>query len=178
VREEESTVADAHPIAPESPFALLGDEETRAWYAYMKVQLRLRYEMNHQLREEHGLSLADYDVLVALVSDEQGVLAMADLAIRIGWERSRTSHHVRRLSERGLVAARTAETDRRVTEVSLTPEGRTALAAASPGHVAFVREVFLDALDDAQTRALADAFERIYDRLIAHGTLPRPADHP
>ena len=39
-------------VAPESPFALLSDSEIRAWYAYLKVQLRLRYEMNRQLR--HG----------------------------------------------------------------------------------------------------------------------------
>lgn len=41
-----------------------------------------------------------------------------------------------------------------------------------------MRSVFLDALSDAQTRQLAGAFEGIYDRLVEHGTLPRPADHP
>ncbi|SNQ49508.1 MarR family transcriptional regulator [Frankia canadensis] len=167
-----------HEIAPESPFALLSDDETRAWYAYMKVHLRLRYEMNRQLRAEHGLSLADFDVLVALISDEHATLSVSDLAIRIGWERSRVSHHIRRMADRGLVENTVSETDKRVTVVSLTSAGRGTLAAASSSHVELVRTMFLEPLDSRRTRQLAELFEQIYDNLIAHGTLPRPADHP
>ena len=165
-------------VAPESPFALLGDAETRAWYAYMKVQLRLRYEMNRQLRADHGLSLADYDVLVALISDAGGTLSMSGLATRIGWERSRVSHQVRRMADRGLVASGAGTGDRRITEVSLTDAGRAALAAASPSHVELMRTVFLDALDETRAGQLAESLELVYERLIEHGSLPRPADHP
>ena len=167
-----------YELAPESPFALLSPDETRLWYAYMKVQLRLRYEMNRQLRADHGLSLADYDLLVALVSDEDGALTMSSLATRVGWERSRVSHQTRRMTERGLVSVGTSETDRRATVVTLTEEGRATLAAVAPGHIDLVRTMFLDALDDSQKSYLAESFEGIFDRLIEHGTLPRPADHP
>ncbi|MFL6118345.1 MarR family winged helix-turn-helix transcriptional regulator [Actinophytocola sp.] len=167
-----------YEIASESPFALLSDDETRAWYAYMKVNLRLRYEMNRQLRADHGLSLADFDVLVALISDEQTTLSVSDLAIRIGWERSRVSHQVRRMADRALVETTVSEADKRVTVVSLTPAGRDTLAAASRSHVALVRRMFLDTLDSRSARQIALLFEQIYDNLITHGTLPRPADHP
>ena len=167
-----------HQIAPESPFALLSDDETRAWYAYMKVQLRLQYEMNRQLRVEHGLSLADFDILVALISDENATLTMSGLATRIGWERSRVSHQVRRMTERGLLAVTTGAAARRATAVSLTDAGRTALAEASPGHIAMVRKVFLGALDPPRLRELSASLEQIYEALIEHGTLPRPVDHP
>ena len=103
---------------------------------------------------------------------------MSALATRIGWERSRASHHVRRMSERGLVILRTSTTDRRSTDVSLADLGRTTLGRASPGHAALVRTMFFGALDDRRTAALAESFELIYEELIRHGTLPRPADHP
>jgi DNA-binding MarR family transcriptional regulator len=167
-----------HQIAPESPFALLSDEELRAWYAYMKVTLRLQYEMNRQLRAEHGLSLADFDILVALISDGNATLTMSGLATRVGWERSRVSHQVRRMAGRGLLTADTGAPDRRATAVSLTDAGRTALAAASPSHIAMVRKVFLGALDAPRLRDLAASLEDIYEELIEHGTLPRPVDHP
>ncbi len=165
-------------VPPESPFALLDGDETRAWYAYMKVQLRLRYEMNRQLRDEGGVSLADYDVLVALTSAQEATMTVSDIAIRIGAERSRVSHQVRRLTEDGLITTAPSADDRRTTHVTLSPAGRELLLRASPGHIGFVREVFLDAIDPGQRAAIAKAFESIYERLIERGTLPRPADHP
>lgn len=167
-----------HDIPPESPYALLSDEEVRVWYAFMKVQLRMRYEMNRQLRDDGGISLAHYDVLVALTSEESATMTISDLAIRIGAERSRVSHQVQRMAREGLVVLEPSPTDRRATNVTMTDEGRGALARASPGHIDLVRSVFFDALSPRQRSRLADAFESIYELLIEHGTLPRPADHP
>ena len=44
---------------------LEGDQQ-RAWLAYIRVQLRLAYEMNRQLLSDSDMSLPDYDVLTAL----------------------------------------------------------------------------------------------------------------
>jgi DNA-binding MarR family transcriptional regulator len=169
---------EGYEVAPESPFALMSPVEARAWFAYMKVHLRIRYEMNRQLRADNDLSLADYDVLVALISEPTVTMSMTALAIRIGWERSRASHQAKRMADRGLVALGTSETDRRSTTVALTTAGRAALAAASPGHADFVRNDVLGVLDHDELAGFATALERIYDRLIERGTLPRPADHP
>ncbi|MGU7870854.1 hypothetical protein, partial [Escherichia coli] len=78
----------------------------------------------------------------------------------------------------GLIELASNASDRRATDVTLTPAGRELLRRASPGHIAFVRKVFFDALDGESSAALSEAFERVYELLIAHGTLPRPADHP
>ncbi|MDQ1508778.1 MAG: hypothetical protein QOG50_622, partial [Actinomycetota bacterium] len=40
----------------------LDAEQQRAWLAYMRVNLELTYEMNHQLLAESELSLSDYHV--------------------------------------------------------------------------------------------------------------------
>jgi len=68
------------------------------------------------------------------------------LAAQIGWERSRVSHHVRRMAKRELVRCSLSANDRRVTEVSLTQHGRKVLEAAALGHVELVRRLFFDGL--------------------------------
>ena len=78
----------------------LDEDQQRAWLAYIRVQLRLAYEMNRQLLADSGLSLPDYDVLTALSVADGGRMPITVLAAQIGWERSRVSHHVRRMSAR------------------------------------------------------------------------------
>src|SRR6201998_4731056 len=112
----------------------LEQDEQRAWLAYVRVQLRLAYEMNRQLLFDSGLSLADYDVLTGLSVADGGRMPITVLAAQIGWERSRVSHHVRRRSARGLVTCGPSATDGRVTEVALTDRGWQAQQAAAPGH--------------------------------------------
>jgi DNA-binding MarR family transcriptional regulator len=168
----------ASAVPPESPFALLSDDERRTWFAYMKLQLRLRYEMNRQLQADSGISLADYDVLVALTSEQGGQMTMSALATRIGWERSRTSHHAKRMGARGLLDLSPAPDDRRMTRVSLTAEGWATLRTATPGHVDLVRSMFFSGLDPSALAGLSESLERAYETVIEHGTLPRPEDHP
>src|SRR6266481_7458016 len=108
---------------PGSAFEKLTPGQQRAWLAYMRVQLRLTYEMNRQLQADSSLSLPDYDVLNALRYATGGRMRITALAARIGWERSRLSHHVRRLQNRGLVERRPAPADHRSTEITLTDQG-------------------------------------------------------
>ena len=124
----------------------LDGDQQRAWLAYIRVQLRLAYEMNRQLLTDSGMSLPDYDVLTALNVADQGRMQITVLAAQIGWERSRVSHHVRRMSARGLVTCGLSAADRRVTEVTLTARGRSALEEAAPAHVDLVRRLFFEGL--------------------------------
>src|ERR1700757_1334623 len=102
--------------------------------------------MSRQLLAEGGMSLPDYDVLTALSVVGEGRMQITVLAAQIGWERSRVSHHVRRMSARGLVTCDLSAVDRRVTEVSLTDRGRQALEQAAPAHVDLVRRLFFGGL--------------------------------
>src|SRR5712675_223159 len=92
----------------ESAFDRLTPAQQRAWLAFIRIRLRLTYEMNRQLQIDTNLSLSDYDVLNALRYEPEGRTQITALAIRIGWERSRLSHHLRRLQTRELVELRTA----------------------------------------------------------------------
>ena len=156
----------------------LDGEQQRAWLAYIRVQLRLAYEMNRQLLADSGMSLPDYDVLTALSVADAGRMPITVLAAQIGWERSRVSHHVRRMSVRGLVACNLSAADRRVTEVTLTDRGRQALREAAPGHVDLVRRLFFGGLPPGLVGPLTEALESVYANIIKQGSLPPPVDWP
>ena len=166
---------DDRPVpAPEGGW-LDGDQQ-RAWLAYIRVHLRLSYEMNRQLQADSALSLPDYDVMAALSVAEAGRMPITVLAAQIGWERSRVSHHVRRMAARDLVACGLSAADKRVTEVSMTEHGRRVLQDAAPGHVDLVRRLFFAGLSPDLLRPLSDALESIYANIIERGTLPPPVD--
>jgi DNA-binding MarR family transcriptional regulator len=156
----------------------LSRNQLRVWLAFMGVQQRLGYEMNRQLQADSELSLADYDVLNALsgVPDER--MQVGPLAAQIGWERSRLSHHAKRMQSRGLVQCDLAASDRRATEIRLTPGGRRAIVEAAPGHVDLVRHLFFGGLPKELLAPLGQALEAIHDHVVEHGTLPAPAPEP
>jgi len=135
----------------------------------------MTYEMNRQLQSDSNLSLSDYHVLNALRYAPGGRMRITALAARIGWERSRLSHHARRLENRGLVECRLAPSDRRATEMTLTDPGWDQITSASRGHIDLVRQLFFDGLPDELLDPLAAGLESAYDNIIARGTLPAPA---
>jgi DNA-binding MarR family transcriptional regulator len=159
---------------PRPPSGWLDAEEQRAWLAYIRVQLRLTYEMNRQLQADSGLSLADYDVLTALSASTGGRMQITSLAAQIGWERSRLSHHVRRMARRDLVDCLSSSSDRRVTEVTLSAAGTEAIASAAPGHVELVKRLFFGGVPRSLLGPLAEALEGAYREISTQGTLPPP----
>ena len=161
---------------PDPAFKTLTREQQRAWLAYMRVQLRLTYEMNRELQADSNLSLPDYDVLNALRYAPGGRMRITALAAQIGWERSRLSHHVRRLENRELIESRQAPADRRATELTLTDRGWDEITRASGGHIELVRRLFFDGLPDELLEPLTVGLERVYDNIIQRGTLPAPID--
>src|SRR5690242_790785 len=161
---------------PGAAFETLTPDQQRAWLAYMRVQLRLTYEMNRELQADSNLSLPDYDVLNALRYAPGGRMRITALAARIGWERSRLSHHVRRLQKRALVETRSAPSDRRATEITLTDRGWDEITRASSGHIDLVRRLFFEGLPDELLEPLTLALESVYENVLDRGTLPTSAE--
>jgi DNA-binding MarR family transcriptional regulator len=154
--------------------AWLTATQQRTWLHYMQVYHRLEYEMNRQLQAECGISLADYTVMNALSMEPRRRLQSSRLATRIGWERSRLSHQLRRMETRHLVERIASESDGRATDAKLTPQGWRLLQSAAPKHVAWVRTLFFSDLDDADADRLADLLGDVYETILRKGTLPRP----
>jgi DNA-binding MarR family transcriptional regulator len=145
----------------------LSADEQRVWRNYLAMTARLQSAMSRQLQADCGLSLADYDVLVAL--DEQAGCRIAELGERLGWEQSRLSHQLSRMRARGLVERRGAADDRRAATVDLTDGGRAALTSAAPGHAELVRATVFEGTSAAQLRALDGWTSQVLTRL---GTSP------
>ena len=83
----------------------------------------MNYEMRRQLHAGSGLSLSNYHTLVALSNAPHARMRVFDLATQIGRERSRVSHHLRRMWERCLIERQPSPDDGRATEAWLTAFG-------------------------------------------------------
>ena len=150
----------------------LSPAQQRAWVAYMRVQLRMNYEINSQLQRDSDLSLADYHVLNALSMARDHTLQVSDLAAIIGWERSRLSHHLRRLTERGLTKRVPSADDGRATDAVLTKKGMKAMVVAAPGRAALVKKLFFEPLPDELVSPFTAALEHIQASLNLNASLP------
>jgi len=149
----------------------LDERELRAWRALQFMQMRLNAALARQLATESSLSYQDYLILVALTESDGGRLRLFELGQIVGWEKSRLSHQVARMAERGLVGKEKCDLDRRGAYVVVTPAGRKAIEAAAPGHVAAVRRLFIDQLTPDQLDDLGDACEKVLAGLDAEGSV-------
>lgn len=139
----------------------LNEREERAWRALQFMQMRLEAEFAHQLTAESGLSYPDYLVLVALTDHAEGRLRLFELGRTLAWEKSRLSHHVARMAERGLVRKERCDVDRRGAFVVITKKGSEEMETAAPGHVRTVRRLFIDRLTPEELDVIATAAEKV-----------------
>lgn len=139
----------------------LDDEEQRAWRALLDATRRLFDAIDAQLQRDAGIPHAYYEILVRLSEAPDRSLRMRDLAAASLSSRSRLSHAVARLEERGWVRRMNCPTDRRGQVAQLTDAGFAALAAAAPGHVERVRSALIDPLAPQQIRQLREISEAV-----------------
>ncbi|MGH3177156.1 MAG: MarR family winged helix-turn-helix transcriptional regulator [Streptosporangiaceae bacterium] len=145
----------------------LTEEEQGAWRGLLRMTSQLNARMNRQLQEECGISLADYDVLVALSEASEGRLRVFEVADALAWEQSRVSHQLARMQRRGLITREGCSTDARGAFAVLTEAGRAAIERAAPAHVEQVRQLVFDELSHEQVSALTEITTRVLDRLAA-----------
>jgi DNA-binding MarR family transcriptional regulator len=125
-------------------------DELRIWRGFTETAQALNTRLSSRLHEESGLSPGDYVVLLALSEAEGRRMRSSELADAVDWERSRLSHHIRRMEGRGLIRRDDCAVDYRGAEVVLTDQGAHAFRSASVPHLRAVRELFIDALTPEQ----------------------------
>jgi DNA-binding MarR family transcriptional regulator len=178
-------MAETRPGAPsgaEQPHGdtrWLSETEQRAWRGLMRMYAMLTGTENRRLSSEAGLSVHDYGILVLLSESPGGSVRPVEIARELGLEKSRLSHQLARLTARGLVDRQRCPTDRRGWFVGVTPEGRRLLEAAAPGHVAAVREAFIDRLTPEQLHTLVEITDAVLSGCPASGPAPEEEEgHP
>lgn len=143
----------------------LDEREDRAWRGYLRMRALLDLLIYRDLARDTGLSDADYTVLTALSEAPGHRMRLMELADRVLWSKSRLSHQLSRMADRGLVQRAEHAEGSRATDAVLTAEGLRVIVAAAPQHVASVRRRFLDLLTDDQIAALGDATENVVQHL-------------
>ena len=144
-----------------SPTRWLTAEEQRCWRLLLSACQSLFGSVDAQLLRDAGLPHGYYEVLVHLSEAPGRALRMSQLAAASTFSKSRLSHAVARLEERGWVVRRDCPTDRRGQIAELTDAGYAVLAAAAPGHVEQVRKSLIDALTPEQIAQLSQISEAI-----------------
>ena len=99
-----------------------------------------------------GLSGPEFGVLSRLAAFGQGEMRQQELAIVMGWEKSRLSHQLSRMEKRKLVERRAG--DERATVVTLTRTGREKLESALPVRAESVRRNLLSRLSAEQIETI------------------------
>ena len=143
----------------------LSAEEQRAWRAYIESSKVLADALDRQLQRDADMPHAYYEILVRLSEADGRSLRMSELADRTLSSRSRLSHAVARLEERGWVVREDCPSDRRGQMARLTDLGFSTLAAAAPGHVAAVRQSVIDVLSAEQLAQLTAIGEAIVGQI-------------
>ena len=148
----------------------LTDDQQRVWRDWLRLNALLPAALHRELQADSDLSLQDFDVLVALTDTPEERLRVSELADALHWERSRLSHHVRRMERRGLVAARRAASTTAGAPTSCCPPraGRRS-TARRPRTCETVRELFVDALTAEELATLARITGKVLARLADRG---------
>jgi DNA-binding MarR family transcriptional regulator len=146
----------------------LTEEEMRAWQALLHAHHQVIRKLDGELREEHGLPLAAYDVLVRLARASDRALRMSDLAERVLLSPSGLTRLVDRLVAKGLVERRADPDDGRVALASLTEAGRLEVRRAARTHLRGIREHFTGRLSESQLRSVASSLETVTGPHVPH----------
>jgi DNA-binding MarR family transcriptional regulator len=142
--------ASAKSTAPE----YLRDDEIAAWQGLLHVSGRVLRELDAALRDAHGITVGEFDVLITLVNAPRMRSRMTELADRVSLSAAGLSHMITRLEREKLVAREVDADDRRGFHAVLTRRGLERLNAARPSHNAVIRRAFLDRITAKDRRAL------------------------
>jgi DNA-binding MarR family transcriptional regulator len=134
--------------------------QIEAYRLFLKLH-RLFQELNREEFRPYDLSTPQYAILFH--ASEAGV-PLSTICHEILADNSNLTRMVDRLEARGLVRRAPDSSDRRVTLVQLTPEGKALIDVLRPRHLAYV-EQRMSALGPEQIAAMHAAMKALYESL-------------
>ncbi|MBL0887485.1 MarR family winged helix-turn-helix transcriptional regulator [Myceligenerans indicum] len=132
-----------------------------AWRAFLAGNARFFEALGAAHDAELDLNIGEYTLLVQLSEQPDRTQRMSALADGLVLSRSRLTHTVTRMEQRGLVSRCAADGDRRGVNCRMTDLGYEALVAAAPGHVRAVRRLLVDVLDPEELEALGRIMSKV-----------------
>ena len=152
----------------------LTDEEAALFDAFYVMRRGFDRALDAQLQRDHGVSISELEVLMALVRAPGRRLRVRELVTSTGWEKSRISHQVSRLEARGFVDRQACAEDRRASYVHLTGGGRRVVVRALPEHTATIRRILFDPLTEEQQAQFLQISCRITEAIAHEDRSARP----
>ena len=125
-----------------------------AWVQLLRTQAELTKAMDANLRAEHGLTINDYEVLVALSREPDRRMRRVDLAEHVLLTQSGITRLLAGLEDAGLVCRADCPTDGRVVYAELTDAGLERVRAAGRTHVRDIEELFAARLSAEELASL------------------------
>lgn len=129
------------------------EEALRLWIALARSYQTFAREVGIRV-SDYGLTVPQFGILEAL--HHLGPLSLGELAEKLLVTGGNITYVMDRLEQQGLVERHRSESDRRVVQARLTPEGRERIASVFPGHADFILELVtpLDRKERQQLRGL------------------------
>jgi len=141
------------------------DEERELWRTFFVMRRQLELTLERRLQADAGISSADFEILASLSEDPAQRLRAGQIGDIIGWEKSRVSHQITRMEQRGLVKREECNDDARGVWVALTTEGSDAVRSAARDRQDAVREYFFDALTETEKETLQAISVKVLDTI-------------
>jgi len=145
----------------------LDEDQQRHWRALVMGTTLLFDRLDNDLSREHGISLAEYEILVRLSEREGKRMRMAQLADSMAHSRSRVTHTVGRLEKSKLVERIKSPEDGRGVVCAMTERGWELLVTMAPTHVRGVRDNLVDLVEPDDLAAIGRVFDAVADNLVA-----------
>lgn len=147
----------------------LSRDELGAYFALTAAGDLVQRAVASQLAE-HGLAPLQFSILATLQDAAAGEgsgdgMRMSDLADALVITRSGLTYQITQLEKAGLVERTSSSGDSRGVIARLTVDGARRVQETFPGHVAMVRENFLDTLTPAEVAELRRVLEHVVGRL-------------
>ncbi len=142
-------------------------EQQRIWRAFLGGITVMMDQLDRDLRTQHDLSLAEYEILVRLSEAQNRSIRMAELASAVAHSRSRITHTISRLERDGIVRRDQCSEDGRGVSAVLTDHSFSVLEKAAHTHVRGVHEYLIENAPPEEFAALGRIMDRVTETL--HG---------
>jgi DNA-binding MarR family transcriptional regulator len=143
----------------------LDAHELETWRVFQVMRRQLDLTLERRLQADAGISTADFAILVSLEEHPDRRMRAGRIGDLIGWEKSRVSHQLSRMEQRGLIHRTECGDDARGVWIEPTADGRRAVLAAMRDHTAAIRQYFFGVVNEDEQRLLADLSRRVLEAI-------------
>jgi DNA-binding MarR family transcriptional regulator len=164
-----SNAVDVRTLAPDDP-------RLDAWRGFLQAHARLFRRLDEELRDEHDVSLPEYDALLQIAQAPGRRLRMSHLADRVLLSKSGVTRLIDRLVADGFVERTQCSHDARGAEAALTPAGLERLREAASTHLRGIERYFLSAVGSEDLATVGRSMESVSRAIAAGAASTDPCD--